>query len=63
MLIKNRSAVNPEHCDTAFPSEPQGAHGEKGYFTLRFELSQISSEYVILTIPVRLDDAEPKTGS
>lgn len=47
-LILRRSAINPKHCDTAFPSEPLGTHGEKGYFTLRFELSQISAEYVIL---------------
>ncbi|KAJ8113234.1 hypothetical protein OPT61_g4591 [Boeremia exigua] len=47
------SAVNPEHCDTAFPLEPQGAHGEKGYYTLRFELSQISSEILNMAMRVQ----------
>ncbi|KAJ4987063.1 transcriptional regulatory protein C1F7.11c 2 [Stagonosporopsis vannaccii] len=47
------SAVNPEHCDTAFPSEPQGANGEKGYFTLRFELSQISAEILNTAMKVQ----------
>lgn len=46
------SAVNPEHCDTAFPSEPLNLHGDKSYFILRFELSQISSE--ILTMAMRI---------
>lgn len=45
-LNTNRCAINPEHCDTAFPSEPHNLSGEKSYYTLRFELSQISSEYV-----------------
>jgi hypothetical protein len=45
-LKPNRCAINPEHCDTAFPSELHSLNGEKSYFTLRFELSQLSSECV-----------------
>ncbi|PVH82125.1 hypothetical protein DL98DRAFT_653478 [Cadophora sp. DSE1049] len=47
------SAVNPEHCDTAFPSEPPNLHGDKSYFILRFELSQISSEILTMAMRVR----------
>ncbi|KAH7411112.1 hypothetical protein BKA64DRAFT_692805 [Cadophora sp. MPI-SDFR-AT-0126] len=47
------SAVNPEHCDTAFPSEPLNLHGDKSYFILRFELSQISSEILTMAMRVR----------
>lgn len=43
-LTPSRSAMNPEHYDTAFPSEPLGPNGEKSYYILRFELSQLSSE-------------------
>lgn len=43
-LNLDRSAINPDHCDTAFPSEPTGPNGEKNYSILRFELSQLSSE-------------------
>ena len=43
-LKVHRSAINPEHCDTAFPSEPLRPNGEKSYSILRFELSQLSSE-------------------
>lgn len=39
------STINPDHCDTEFPSEPRVVPTEKGYFELRFELSQISNEY------------------
>ncbi len=39
-------AINPEHCDTAFPSELHNLNGQKSYSILRFELSQISSECV-----------------
>jgi hypothetical protein len=42
-----RCAMNPEHCDTAFPSEPLNLRGEKSYFRLRFELSELSAECVI----------------
>lgn len=43
-LKPDRSAINPDHCDTAFPSEPTRPDGEKSYSILRFELSQLSSE-------------------
>lgn len=43
-LKLGRSAINPEHCDTAFPSEPLKPNGEKSYSIVRFELSQLSSE-------------------
>ena len=43
-LILDRSTINPEHCDTEFPSEPPRPNNEKSYSILRFELSQISSE-------------------
>lgn len=43
-LKSGRSAINPDHCDTAFPSEPPRPNGEKSYSILRFELSQLSSE-------------------
>jgi hypothetical protein len=46
-LRSNRCAINPEHCDTAFPSELQNLSGDKSYFILRFELSQLSSEFVM----------------
>lgn len=48
-IIKLKSiscAMNPEHCDVAFPSEPLNVNGEKSYSILRFELSQLSSECV-----------------
>ena len=45
-LRSDRCAINPEHCDTAFPSEPDNLHGDKSYYRLRFELSQLSSEFV-----------------
>ncbi|KAL2432701.1 hypothetical protein ABEF95_014691 [Exophiala dermatitidis] len=47
------SAINPEHCDTAFPSEPLNPRGEKTYSILRFELSQLSSEILNMTMKVR----------
>ncbi|KAK2600059.1 hypothetical protein QQS21_005223 [Conoideocrella luteorostrata] len=47
------SAINPEHCDTAFPAEPPEPNGEKGYSILRFELSQISSEILNMAMKVR----------
>ncbi|WWC98837.1 hypothetical protein V866_005730 [Kwoniella sp. B9012] len=34
-------AINPEHCDTAFPTIPLDPSGEKGYTILRYELSQL----------------------
>jgi hypothetical protein len=43
-LLTVRSAINPEHCDTAFPAEALNHLGEKTYPRLRFELSQLSSE-------------------
>lgn len=46
-------AMNPEHCDTAFPFIPLGPMGEKSYTILRFELSQISSEILNITMKVR----------
>lgn len=45
-LTVGSSAINPEHCDTAFPSEPLKPNGEKSYSIVRFELSQLSSEWV-----------------
>ncbi|KAM5344358.1 hypothetical protein ACJ41O_012895 [Fusarium nematophilum] len=47
------SAINPEHCDTAFPSEPLRPNGEKSYSILRFELSQLSSEILNMAMKVR----------
>ncbi|KAK9426949.1 hypothetical protein V1505DRAFT_359284 [Lipomyces doorenjongii] len=47
-LILDRCAINPEHCDTAFPIESLNLNGEKSYSILRFELSQLSSEFVII---------------
>ncbi|KAL5330096.1 hypothetical protein ACEPPN_003620 [Leptodophora sp. 'Broadleaf-Isolate-01'] len=52
-LILDRCAVNPEHCDTAFPSDLDNLNGDKSYFTLRFELSQISAEILTLAMRVR----------
>ncbi|KAK4937550.1 hypothetical protein LTR10_021842 [Elasticomyces elasticus] len=46
-------AINPEHCDTAFPSDLDNLNGEKSYFTLRFELSQLSSEILAMAMKVR----------
>ncbi|KAJ9144638.1 Transcription factor [Pleurostoma richardsiae] len=46
-------AINPEHCDTAFPSEPLKPNGEKNYSILRFELSQLSSEILNMAMKVR----------
>ncbi|KAL4939489.1 hypothetical protein BDV06DRAFT_198793 [Aspergillus oleicola] len=46
-------AINPEHCDVAFPSEPPNSTGEKSYSILRFELSQISSEILNMAMKVR----------
>lgn len=43
--------MNPEHCDTAFPSEPPKLNGEKSYSIIRFELSQLSSEFVFAQFP------------
>ncbi|PYI29943.1 hypothetical protein BP00DRAFT_437272 [Aspergillus indologenus CBS 114.80] len=45
-------AMNPEHCDVAFPSEPESATGEKSYSILRFELSQLSSEILHMAMKV-----------
>ncbi|RAK77690.1 uncharacterized protein BO72DRAFT_477267 [Aspergillus fijiensis CBS 313.89] len=45
-------AMNPEHCDVAFPSEPENATGEKSYSILRFELSQLSSEILHMAMKV-----------
>ncbi|KAL4970486.1 fungal specific transcription factor domain-containing protein [Aspergillus stella-maris] len=47
------SAINPEHCDVAFPSEPANSTGEKSYSILRFELSQLSSEILNMAMKVR----------
>ncbi|KAL4764891.1 Zn(II)2Cys6 transcription factor [Aspergillus foveolatus] len=41
-LKPGRCAINPEHCDVAFPFEPPNSRGEKSYSILRFELSQLS---------------------
>ncbi|KAL4736407.1 hypothetical protein BDV11DRAFT_211264 [Aspergillus similis] len=46
-------AINPEHCDVAFPSEPPNSRGEKSYSILRFELSQLSSEILNMAMKVR----------
>ncbi|KAK9350906.1 hypothetical protein V1523DRAFT_418316 [Lipomyces doorenjongii] len=46
-------AINPEHCDTAFPTESLNLNGEKSYSILRFELSQLSSEILNMTMKVR----------
>ncbi|KFZ02024.1 hypothetical protein V500_00474 [Pseudogymnoascus sp. VKM F-4518 (FW-2643)] len=46
-------AINPEHCDTLFPTEAPTANGEKSYSILRFELSQISSEILNMAMRVR----------
>lgn len=46
-------AINPEHCDTAFPSEPLNLNGEKSYSILRFELSQLSSQILNMTMKVQ----------
>ncbi|OJJ02455.1 hypothetical protein ASPVEDRAFT_676961 [Aspergillus versicolor CBS 583.65] len=46
-------AVNPDHCDVVFPSEPPNASGEKSYSILRFELSQLSSEILNMAMKVR----------
>lgn len=51
MLTVSRGAINPDHCDTIFPAETTGLQGEKSYFTLRFELSQLSSEYELCVVP------------
>ncbi|CVL07393.1 uncharacterized protein FMAN_14333 [Fusarium mangiferae] len=47
------SAINPEHCDTAFPSEPPRPNGEKSYSIIRFELSQLSSQILNMAMKVR----------
>lgn len=44
LLNQSSAALDPEHCDTIYPYEPVDPNGETGYFTLRFELSQISTE-------------------
>ncbi|KAH8587807.1 hypothetical protein B0O99DRAFT_526197, partial [Bisporella sp. PMI_857] len=46
-------AINPEHCDTLFPTDASIVSGEKSYFILRFELSQISSEILNMALKVR----------
>lgn len=46
-LSHDRCSMNPEYCDVAFPSEPLNLNGKKSYSILRFQLSQISSEWVI----------------
>ncbi|KAF4556666.1 Fungal specific transcription factor domain-containing protein 57 [Elsinoe fawcettii] len=46
-------AINPEHCDTRFPSDTSNSTGGKGYYTLRFELSQLSSEILNMAMKVR----------
>ena len=46
------SAINPEHCDTAYPTDPLNLKGEKSYFTLRFELSQLSSEILNMAMKI-----------
>ncbi|KAI7465247.1 hypothetical protein KC357_g7687 [Hortaea werneckii] len=38
------SALNPEHYDTEFPSQPSDFGDAKSYSTARFELAQISSD-------------------
>ncbi|CAK7235708.1 hypothetical protein SBRCBS47491_009387 [Sporothrix bragantina] len=45
--------INADHCDTEFPSEPRIVPTEKGYFELRFELSQISGEILNMTLKAR----------
>ena len=52
ILRHARSSINPEHCDTAFPSEPLRLNGEKSYSILRFELSQLSSESVASVLKI-----------
>ncbi|KAJ0104372.1 hypothetical protein J7T55_011156 [Diaporthe amygdali] len=47
------SAINPDHCDTAFPSEPLKPNGEKSYSIVRFELSLISSDILNMAMKVR----------
>ncbi|CAI6088301.1 unnamed protein product [Clonostachys chloroleuca] len=47
------SAINPEHCDTAFPSGQSHPNGEKSYSILRFELSQLSAEILNMAMKVR----------
>lgn len=49
----DRSAINPEHCDTAFPSETPLPDGEKSYYILRFELSQLSADILNMAMKVR----------
>lgn len=36
--------MNPEHCDTAYPSIPLTPTGDKDYTILRYDLSGISAE-------------------
>nr|XP_019051366.1 hypothetical protein I302_01815 [Kwoniella bestiolae CBS 10118]OCF30296.1 hypothetical protein I302_01815 [Kwoniella bestiolae CBS 10118] len=45
--------INPEHCDTAFPTIPLSPSGEKGYTILRYELSQLSGEILNMAMKVR----------
>ncbi|VUC36500.1 unnamed protein product [Clonostachys rosea] len=47
------AAINPEHCDTAFPSGQSHPDGEKSYSILRFELSQLSAEILNMAMKVR----------
>ncbi|KAK9234666.1 hypothetical protein V1525DRAFT_391222 [Lipomyces kononenkoae] len=46
-------AINPEHCDTAFPMEPLNRNGEKSYSILRYELSQLSAEILNMAMKVQ----------
>ncbi|KAF2153605.1 hypothetical protein K461DRAFT_278410 [Myriangium duriaei CBS 260.36] len=46
-------AINPDYCDTAFPSSMLEAEGGKSYYILRFELSQISAEILDMTMKIR----------
>ncbi|EPE06816.1 hypothetical protein F503_03243 [Ophiostoma piceae UAMH 11346] len=45
--------INPDHYDTAFPTETAPVPGEKGYYQLRFELSQLSGEILNMAMKAR----------
>lgn len=44
VLTSDRCAINPEHCDIAFPTEINKK--EQSYSRLRYKLSLLSSEFV-----------------
>ena len=54
--------VNPEHCDTAFPTASYNANGDKSYTILRFELSQLSSEILNMAMKVQKPSYESVTA-